>query len=1013
MIPLKLTLEGIYSYQERQTIDFSTLTDSGLFGILGGVGSGKSSILEAITYALYGQTNRLGNNDKRSYNMMNLKSDKMYIEFDFLNYENKSFRATREIKRNSKRFDDIRTPIVQFYELKNNQWEPLEHSNAEEIVGLSYQNFSRTIIIPQGQFKEFLELRPTDRTNMMKEIFQLHRYDLQDRVASLRATNKSNLDQISGRLMEFESVKEEEIEAKAELLKTLKEQVELATKEHQILNEKYQQWQGLKDSYTKLQANKLEFDKMQKQLPDIENKQKQLQTYERLFSKFDRLIADYNRLSNNITSLSEEHKESSKKHNLLADELKKRGEELDKIKPLYDNLVDRRKEEADLALISQIIIYRNEIASLKQRQQNGTSIVAEADKELKEIVDKIKELDDELKTLSNKKYDSKLLLELDNWFVKMDNHKKQMEQSQKALLQKQKELEEIAKEMSVNKIDAEQFETQYHDAIKQLKEKEDKANEQRTNFELKQKMTDYATSLHDGVACPLCGSTEHPHIADTEDVSQHLEKLSDEFQKIAQERDQLHKQHTEAVRLIENMQRLKLETLEAEKSVTIEVESIKEHKEKFIWYDFSADDRADFEEKKRQSFDIEKEITEKNKSLSKLRDEEIKHRNKLDTYTKALDKLKSDEDAFRVKAETNQSLLKILSADNFSNHTVEMLETQTTQLKKENDKVEADYNLLNKNIAELDKHTVISKTQLDNLDKQLEGITQELKVLNDEINKQLATEGYEDLKRVEEILAIRLDVNKIREEIQHFNTQLGVVKDRIFTFEEELKKMSYDDALFEKYEAEWKLSKEKLEAQNNKFVELRVELENLNKRLKEKAELTVEHEKLSKRAENLNLMYNLFRGQGFVQYVSSIYLAQLCDHANERFRRMTRNQLSLQINESNDFEIVDYLNEGRSRSVKTLSGGQSFQVSLSLALALAESVQSNAKADKNFFFIDEGFGTQDLESVNIVFETLLNLNKENKIVGIISHVEELKERMPVILNISKDAERGSLIEMQK
>ena len=128
---------------------------------------------------------------------------------------------------------------------------------------------------------------------------------------------------------------------------------------------------------------------------------------------------------------------------------------------------------------------------------------------------------------------------------------------------------------------------------------------------------------------------------------------------------------------------------------------------------------------------------------------------------------------------------------------------------------------------------------------------------------------------------------------------------------------------------------------------------------------------------------------------------------------MTRNQLRLQLNENNDFEIIDYLNEGRSRSVKTLSGGQAFQVSLSLALALAESVQSNAKAEKNFFFIDEGFGTQDLESVNIVFETLLDLNKENKIVGIISHVEELKERIPMTLTVTKDPERGSLIEVNR
>lgn len=99
MIPIQLTLEGLYSYQERQKIDFENLTEAGLFGIFGSVGSGKSSILEAISFALYGETERLNARDKRAYNMMNLKSNKSYIEFDFINFENKKFRATREFQK--------------------------------------------------------------------------------------------------------------------------------------------------------------------------------------------------------------------------------------------------------------------------------------------------------------------------------------------------------------------------------------------------------------------------------------------------------------------------------------------------------------------------------------------------------------------------------------------------------------------------------------------------------------------------------------------------------------------------------------------------------------------------------------------------------------------------------------------------------------------------------------------------------------------------------------------------
>ena len=96
MLPISLTIEGIYSYQQRQHIDFSHLTSAGLFGIFGAVGAGKSSILEAITYALYGETERLNKADKRGYNMMNLKSNHIYIEFEFLNFENRQLRVVRE-----------------------------------------------------------------------------------------------------------------------------------------------------------------------------------------------------------------------------------------------------------------------------------------------------------------------------------------------------------------------------------------------------------------------------------------------------------------------------------------------------------------------------------------------------------------------------------------------------------------------------------------------------------------------------------------------------------------------------------------------------------------------------------------------------------------------------------------------------------------------------------------------------------------------------------------------------
>ena len=140
-----------------------------------------------------------------------------------------------------------------------------------------------------------------------------------------------------------------------------------------------------------------------------------------------------------------------------------------------------------------------------------------------------------------------------------------------------------------------------------------------------------------------------------------------------------------------------------------------------------------------------------------------------------------------------------------------------------------------------------------------------------------------------------------------------------------------------------------------------------------------------------------------------MYLQQLIDYANLRFHKLTKQSLSLVLGKNNNFDVIDYLNDGKRRSVKTLSGGQTFQASLSLALALAGSVQKLNKSDQNFFFLDEGFGTQDEESLRLVFDAIKSLRKENRIVGIISHVDDLQDEITTNLRIVNDDKKGSLI----
>jgi len=166
---------------------------------------------------------------------------------------------------------------------------------------------------------------------------------------------------------------------------------------------------------------------------------------------------------------------------------------------------------------------------------------------------------------------------------------------------------------------------------------------------------------------------------------------------------------------------------------------------------------------------------------------------------------------------------------------------------------------------------------------------------------------------------------------------------------------------------------------------------------------------LEVRAENIRTLKSLFKASGFVDYISSVYLQNLCNAANDRFFQLTRQKLSLEITPDNTFQVRDFMNGGKTRSVKTLSGGQTFQASLSLALALADNIQKVTQSNQNFFFLDEGFGSLDKESLDIVFDTLKSLRKENRIVGVISHVEEMQQEIEVHLRIENHEERGSII----
>lgn len=1011
MIPIQLTLEGLYSYQERQKINFENLTEAGLFGIFGSVGSGKSSILEAISFALYGETERLNSRDKRAYNMMNLKSNKSYIEFDFINFENKKFRATREFKRNSKNFEDVKTPTVTFYEWKNENWIPLEHSNAEKLIGLSYANFKRTIIIPQGQFKEFLELGATDRTNMMKEIFSLQRFDLQNNVSVLNSKNKSELDQLEGQLKGFEEVNEEQILIQKDHLKIEQQKFEDVKIQFTKIEQKYIKLKSLKEDFEILNQKKSEFEKLNSQKITFDELEIKTELFDKVFRIFTPLIFEKNKLQKEISE-QQKNKETQFK---IVQETEIRFEDvknkLSAIQPKYEALNQSKTQENDLSLILQMQKFSGEIETLKERTKKGSEKVKEVETHQKLIQQKIETLSENAKLLKPKKLDSNLLLNAGNWFTEKKRLKENSENQTGKINSIKIEIGKISEDLKPFEINPETFRNDFRTQTETLENQKKTLSEKRNHLEVQQKLAHFANELHDGESCPLCGALEHPNIVEFDDVNTELNEIQKKIEQIEIQKEKIQKQSLEIEKILDRKKIFEEQQKSEEDNLKLIQTQIAEHLKNFSWTEFNSENQNDFEEKRQQSFAIEKQIEELNQQIGLEQKNLEKERENLDNYNKALEKFRLDEAKKEEQIKTNESNLKVLSWLDYEKKPIAETEEIYNKLSQSNRETEENYQKLNKEKEEISPKLAEQKTIVDQLEKRISELEKEISDNKILIGNSLSEQQFNTLEEILQILAHEINVHETRNQIQQFRIQFEIVKNDILNLETKLKDFSFDEEQFAETENQFKAFENDLKIVNDSVVKIATEIERLEKEFKKKEDLLKDLSQLQKRAENLKIMTNLFKGAGFVQYVSSIYLRQLCDHANVRFHRMTRNQLSLQLNENSDFEIIDYLNEGRSRSVKTLSGGQAFQVSLSLALALAESVQTNAQSEKNFFFIDEGFGTQDLESVNIVFETLMNLQKENRIVGIISHVEELKEKIPVSLNITKDEERGSLIEI--
>lgn len=1027
MIPKKLTIEGLYSYRGRQSIDFENLVEAQLFGIFGSVGSGKSSILEAITYALYEKTERLNlRGDSRNYNMMNLKSDQLYIEFIFqAGKENKEYRFSVKGRRNSKQFEDVGSYERSAYVKNGGEWEPLENPDAEEILGLNYDNFKRTIIIPQGNFQEFLQLGNKDRTQMLKEIFQLNKFDLGPKVNSLIKKNDIEKSKIEGALGQIEEVDEELIKQNEEELEEIKKEVEAHIKKLDKKQKEKSTLDQLKRLYDQLNGQKEALLQLKSRGTLFEQREMKLRNFEYCHLHFNALLERKQEKMKDVEESKKQIEELEKEIKGYENNLNEKSRAFAEVEKDYKMLDKYKRQQEEFQKLIDIKALQKEFKSLSERIEKGKPLIVELEAQLAKYNEEKSRLNKEIKGKEAEMPDEDVLRQVEKWFV----DKKQMDEK---IRQEKANIRDVEIQLTNlrNKVidlinddlllllgeGADQLEVKAIIALVEKKQGEiDESlkllHDEKVHLIRKGSLEDVAANLVEGDPCPVCGSTHHPEMLSISNLKEQLAGNEKRKDKLSQSATLLAKAYT-SLTLVESRisDRKKLIKEANEKALQFS-NNLEQHHNNFIWKGYHPTGQQLVQDNIEKSSQIKKELKKLRNEVGEL-DAKIKANEKEVIKAKdLLNELQLEKQSKDAKLETLKQQLEHLDIAVYKSKSEDDLDQEMKDINRVITQTETNHHLLKEAIEKIKSQLDTSRGSYKSIKNHHKEAEQSLVGIVERIDKKLQESPFAELSEIVLILREAIDMEEERQAIDHYKRDLNTVESKITDLKNAINGKEFDLEAYEKLNQAIEELIAEIETRKVNLTKLQQSIEKRKEDLQKRSELLEIVSKLETRAENLSTLQRLFRSSGFVNYVSSVYLQNLCNAANERFHKLSRQKLSLEMAEDNNFQVRDYLNEGKVRNVKTLSGGQTFQAALSLALALAESVQKENETDQNFFFLDEGFGSQDKESLQIVFDTLKSLRKENRVVGIISHVEDLKQEIDVYLDITNNEVQGSIIKV--
>ncbi|MFA6882078.1 MAG: AAA family ATPase [Aminobacterium sp.] len=1038
MKPIKLKFQAFGPFVEEQGIDFSEIANDGLFLITGPTGAGKTSIFDAISFALYGK----GSMEERE--RTNIRSDfadeniETYVQFEFYLkdkrieiYRTPSYeKVGKDGKKNTKNpyarmimFQDDKLIIEECGSDKVTK-------KVEELLNLNYQQFRQIVMLPQGEFRRFILANSNEREEIFKRIFDISIYEkFEEKIDAMYKEIKRKLE---------DNKKEVEIIAKGILIDT----------------EEFQEFVNNSDLSPKkiIQHINQEVEQIHKSLETINIQKNENQSILKNLEEKLQKIKSNNELIDKREAIKKELQELSKQKETMVqkEELLRKLDKVEKIIPYEENWINLSKDLKE----KKILLEKLNIELLEREEKQGT--IDETFNKLEEDYQKISLRNKEIEELNEKLESLKNYEQLDQEFQKLS----------KQLGEKNKELSKIESEISQNKkvfeenehyitanedINIEILERNLKDIVKYENSCNDLINEylnftdivkryreiqkekndieqliNRLRVELDRKTHEIiltqayrlAETLEEGKPCPVCGSIIHPDPAKSEGqivTEKEIEDLNKKIERAEEKRNEIVNKYetikgendgTES-RVMTNYKRICEELAIEQKEPT----EMKSHIEKIIK---TLQEKLKIQQKE---YDEKKDIVNKIKSL---KEENKKIKLSLDILQKKKEVLQQEIDELKSKI-LQINMKKKTVAEHLEGKTLKDINREIEEINQFITNTSSKYEEIRKakeaNLQEI--HSL--KGKIATITGDINQLSSKVKESEEKLNKMIRDMelvNYENYKSLKDKLYLK---DQLEEEIEIYNLELQKKKNLLEEYERSVKNIGKIDEL--------PLVEEINEMKEKNEILIRNETSLENKKVSLKT-TKLEMEKLQKEAQQIEKDYNMIvnlrnvsKGDNdskvsLTKYVLTYYFEEIIMHANERLMKLTNNRyvmrrstevLDARRKEGLEIMVLDH-NTGKERHIKSLSGGESFEAALALALGLADVVQSHSGGiSLDTIFIDEGFGSLDPNSLDRAIEVLLELNDSGRAVGIISHVEELKERIFDKIEVIPTAE-GSFIK---